>query len=322
MSLLVSLLILAVIGYSAFTGSRRGIVLIGLELISFFMATALALAVYRPTGTLIKSLAGVTVSLGNIAAFVTLWAISEVICAVVIRFWLLPHLKRQIRLSPATRVGGSMLNELKAAAIITLVLSVFSNLPLSASAKQPVLSSLVVRGLLAASGGLPDRLAGGISHEIADSLSFFTVTADPESEQRIELGFKTANVTVDPKDEAAMLILLNHERTTRGLNPLTLDTKARAVARAYSTDMFARGYFSHLSLEGKSPFDRMKAAGLKYDSAGENLALAPTLQQAHDGLMKSPGHRANILSPRYRHAGIGIIDGGPHGLMVTQDFTD
>jgi uncharacterized protein YkwD len=86
--------------------------------------------------------------------------------------------------------------------------------------------------------------------------------------------------------------------------------------------MFARGYFSHISPEGKSPFDRMKAGGVSFGSAGENLALAPTLELAHQGLMNSPGHRANILSPKYKTVGIGIINGGPYGLMVTQDFSD
>jgi len=119
-----------------------------------------------------------------------------------------------------------------------------------------------------------------------------------------------------------VLVLLNHERTTRGLPALTFNDTARTVARAHSTDMFARGYFSHINPEGKNPFDRMRAGGVKFGSAGENLALAPTLALAHTGLMNSPGHRANILSPNYTTVGIGIVDGGPYGLMVTQDFTD
>ena len=68
--------------------------------------------------------------------------------------------------------------------------------------------------------------------------------------------------------------------------------------------------------------ERGDVIGGRKNAAGENLALAPTLQLAHDGLMKSPGHRANILSTNYRTVGIGIVDGGPYGLMVTQDFTD
>ena len=50
------------------------------------------------------------------------------------------------------------------------------------------------------------------------------------------------------------------------------------------------------------------------------LALARTLDMAHTGLMNSPGHRANILNPAFGRVGIGILDGGRHGLMVTQTF--
>ncbi len=69
------------------------------------------------------------------------------------------------------------------------------------------------------------------------------------------------------------------------------------MARAHADDMFRRGYFSHDTPEGVDPFQRMKQAGIVFGLAGENLALAPTLDIAHNGLMNSPGHRANILKP-------------------------
>jgi uncharacterized protein YkwD len=86
--------------------------------------------------------------------------------------------------------------------------------------------------------------------------------------------------------------------------------------------MFKRGYFAHVTPEGVDPFQRMDAAGIHYVTAGENLALAPTLDIAHDGLMNSPGHRANILNPAYRKVGIGVLDGGVYGEMFVQEFTD
>jgi uncharacterized protein YkwD len=66
----------------------------------------------------------------------------------------------------------------------------------------------------------------------------------------------------------------------------------------------------------------MREAHVRYLTAGENLALAPTLQVAHSGLMNSPGHRANILHPQFGRLGIGILDGGIRGLMVSQEFRD
>lgn len=62
------------------------------------------------------------------------------------------------------------------------------------------------------------------------------------------------------------------------------------------------------------------AANIRFVVAGENLALAQNLLLAHDGLMNSPGHRANILREAFGRVGIGILDGGIYGLMVTQKF--
>jgi uncharacterized protein YkwD len=98
------------------------------------------------------------------------------------------------------------------------------------------------------------------------------------------------------------------------------DPDLTEVARQHSTDMFRRGYFAHVTPENGTPFDRIREAKIRFLTAGENLALAPSMQIAHTGLMKSPGHRANILRPEFGRVGIGIMDGGIHGLMVTQNF--
>jgi uncharacterized protein YkwD len=84
--------------------------------------------------------------------------------------------------------------------------------------------------------------------------------------------------------------------------------------------MFARGYFAHDTPEGRDPFERMREAKIRFETAGENLALAPTVQVAHRGLMNSPGHRANILNAQFGRVGIGIMDGGIRGLMISQEF--
>jgi uncharacterized protein YkwD len=123
-----------------------------------------------------------------------------------------------------------------------------------------------------------------------------------------------------PDLEAQMLEMVNEERRAAGLKPVVPDPELTEVARAHSADMFARGYFAHVTPEGQSPFDRMTHAGVTFRTAGENLALAPTLKIAHTGLMNSPGHRANILRPEFGRLGIGIVDGGYRGIMVSQEF--
>ncbi|HKG05777.1 MAG TPA: CvpA family protein [Pedobacter sp.] len=144
--------------------------------------------------------------------------------------------------------------------------------------------------------------------------------ASLSKEQSVKLPFTVKSVVPRPDLESRMLELVNLERKTRGLKPLKADPELAAAARKHSVDMFARGYFSHLTPEGKTPFERIREEQVLFFTAGENLAFAQTLAVAHQGLMKSPGHRANILRPLFGRLGIGVLDGGVYGLMITQNF--
>lgn len=120
--------------------------------------------------------------------------------------------------------------------------------------------------------------------------------------------------------EQQMLNLVNQERAKAGLKPLQADLQLTKLARLKSQDMINRSYFSHNSPTYGSPFDMMKANGVTYRTAGENIAGNQSVQAAHTALMNSAGHRANILNAQYTHIGIGIVEGGPYGMMFTQMF--
>ena len=92
----------------------------------------------------------------------------------------------------------------------------------------------------------------------------------------------------------------------RAAPALKRDTKLDTTAQAHSVDMATRNYFSHTSLDGKSPFDRMRAAGYNFSAAAENIAAgnaaaADTVKQ----WLNSPGHCANLMSATYVDTGIG-----------------
>ena len=118
--------------------------------------------------------------------------------------------------------------------------------------------------------------------------------------------------------------LINDERATEGVDPLVMDADLRAVARAHSEDMVERDFFAHNNPDGESPFDRIRAAGLDYSAAAENIAwnsFSDPVATAVDGWMDSPGHRTNILNPVYTHTGMGVADNGEGGFYFTQVFT-
>lgn len=220
----------------------------------------------------------------------------------------------------ANSVLGIVPGVASAFVLLTFLLTVIISFPFSPVLKRAVSDSQFGIALLANAQGIEKKLHGVFGDAILDTLNFLTI--DPSSEQTVQLTFTTEKISVDYKAEQDMLKMVNQEREKQGLHPLVFDEDLAEVARAYSKDMFARGYFSHYTPEGLSPFDRMAKMDIKYQYAGENLALAPNTVLAMQGLMQSQGHRANILSPQFKRVGIGVIDGGIYGEMFAQEFKD
>ena len=118
--------------------------------------------------------------------------------------------------------------------------------------------------------------------------------------------------------ETEVVGLTNAERAKYGLAPLKIYDPLMKVARAKSQDMATNKYFSHTSPTYGSPFDQIKAAGISYSAAGENIAQGQrTAQEVVQAWMNSEGHRANILNGSFTHIGVGYIKNGNYW---TQQF--
>ena len=120
-------------------------------------------------------------------------------------------------------------------------------------------------------------------------------------------------------EEARMLELVNQERAKAGVPALQAPQKLTEVARLKSADMVKLNYFAHHSPTYGSPFDMMRSFGISYTMAGENLAMAASVDRAHTALMNSSRHRANILNANYTHIGIGLVQGS-RNQYYTQMF--
>lgn len=122
------------------------------------------------------------------------------------------------------------------------------------------------------------------------------------------------------QDEQKLLELINQERVKVGIAPLKFDYRLTLTARLKSLDLIKNNYFGHISPVYGAPWAMMGAVGVKYLAAGENIAGTWATERAHNNFMNSAGHRANILNPKYTHYGVGIIKGGPYGMMFTEHF--
>ncbi|TCT12936.1 putative YkwD family protein [Natranaerovirga pectinivora] len=114
--------------------------------------------------------------------------------------------------------------------------------------------------------------------------------------------------------------LVNAERRKNGLTEYKIDLEVSRVARIKAQDMADNKYFSHTSPVYGSPFDMLKSFGINYRTAGENIAGNNTVQRAHNALMNSTGHRANILSTNYDSIGVGIVPDPRYGYVFVQLF--
>lgn len=121
--------------------------------------------------------------------------------------------------------------------------------------------------------------------------------------------------------EDEVIRLVNIERSKNGLAPLSKNWELSRVARYKSQDMINKNYFSHTSPTYGSPFDMMKNFGIKYSTAGENIAYGQkTAQEVMNAWMNSSGHRKNILSPNYTQIGVGLATNSSGVRYWTQMF--
>lgn len=121
--------------------------------------------------------------------------------------------------------------------------------------------------------------------------------------------------------EDEVIRLVNVERSKAGLQLLKTNWQLCRVARYKSADMAQKGYFDHNSPTYGSPFKMMESFGLKFSSAGENIAYGQrTPAEVMNGWMNSPGHRNNIMSRTYTDIGVGLAKNSSGVCYWTQQF--
>lgn len=123
------------------------------------------------------------------------------------------------------------------------------------------------------------------------------------------------------KDSAdAMLRMINAAREAEGRRPLTRDPALDAVALKHSEEMKKARLVGH-DVGGGDPRARLEAAGINSAVAGENVASASSLENAHRALWASPSHRGNLLLERFTRVGVAVVQGTDGSFWVTEMFS-
>lgn len=320
----IDVLILLIFGFYILEGYAVGFVASAIDFISFFLSFVLAFKYYSLLASVLTKSFSLSVGFSNALAFLLTAFISEFALSFIFKKAVRAFLPKSLFSNPKfTKINnflGAVPGFFSSVIIVTFFLTLLVSLPLSPSLKNYIFNSKIGNFLVSNAQGFEKRLNTVFGGAVSDTLNFLTV--EPKSNESLSLHFTTNNFSVDSKAEQEMFQMVNKERSSRGIATLTFNNALAEVGRAHCEDMFRRGYFSHYTPEGLSPFDRMDKAGISYSFAGENLALAPNVTTAMQGLMNSPGHKANILSTDFGKVGIGVIDGGVYGEMFCQEFTD
>ena len=311
----ISLIIVVIL--SVFTGWRKGFIRGTLDLATWVGSVLAGFFFYRSVAALIEEyFESFGVWTFPVAFLITI-VLARLVLGLITRS-LLSVTPEEAHRNSANQALGIIPGAVNGIINATIVAALLLALPVSEQISETSRESRIAKKLAYQVEWLDARLSPIFDEAIRKSVNNLTV--EPESGESVKLRFTVTNPTVRAALESKMLDMVNAERAKAGLRPVTSDPEMAEVARAHSRDMFARGYFSHVTPDGKTLGDRVTAAGVRFTTAGENLALGPTLEICHEGLMNSPGHRANILHASFSRLGIGVLDGGKYGLMITQNF--
>lgn len=302
--------------------SSRGFIESIFELFGFLGSIVISFTTYSFFGSILMHNFDLPRGIAQVVGFFIAWFLSESLIYIITLFLLSKFFTklREFSLNKSLRFIPSTVH---ACVIYLFFISLIFSLPVKGTIKAMILQSRTGPVFVNASQSLEKHIKSVFGGAISESLNFLTIK--PKSTETVDLGFRVSmnKMYEDSESEVTMLRLLNKERSDRGLRILESDEDLRKVARIYARQMFQYGFFSHTSkVDNSTALERASSEGIIFQIIGENLAFAPDVYLAHQGLMNSEGHRANILSTEYAKVGIGVIDAGIYGRMFVQVFTD
>jgi uncharacterized protein YkwD len=122
--------------------------------------------------------------------------------------------------------------------------------------------------------------------------------------------------------EARLLQLINQERATKRLAPLTLNPQLNAAALAHSADMACNNFLDHTGSDKSTYSKRIRSQGYSSLVDSENIYAGGDAQVAFDWWKSSPIHYDNMMSNQVTQIGIAyaFFDGSKYGDYYTLDF--
>lgn len=315
-----NLVLLAILAAFALGGLRRGLVLCLFDALTLVLALAVAESQSTAAGAFLARQVSLPAALAPPLGFLAILVAGEILRllgATLLQCVLAPLFGAVPVLRYVNHLGGVGAGLLRGVVVLAIGLTLLQKVGPASGLAAAVGRTAVGQALVAVSdlGVAPPDVLPSVG--IPVPAPGFLAAAPPAAALP-----PVADATIDPADEATLLEMTNLARSQAGLPSLASDGRLLTLARQHSLDMYRQGYFAHDAPLLGAPADRLRAAGVRFNQVGENIAHAPTVAEAFQGLIASPDHRANILGADFQRIGVGVARSPVWGVVVTQDFTN
>ncbi len=274
-------------------------------------------------GVVVESWSGIDPGAARIVGAVLVFGIVQVLGMMVVYRSIAPRGPLQI----LDRLAGALFSGLwylLMCLLLVLIVSAASNL--SPVAERILADSRVARLVTAEESPVLTSVSRLLGDRILESMINLNRLIGHsrvvlEDDDRLDLPeVESSAILESPESSKELFEKLNMARFEERVPVLSWSDALAGVANGHAREMYESGYFAHVSTTTGSVASRLESVGIPFVLVGENLALTPTVESAHEGLLESPSHRATMLDPRFRRVGVAALE-GPLGLMVVQVFS-
>ena len=320
LSMVLDLTLVGLVGVGAVDGVRRGGIRTNIAFVVLVASLRVAVSAREEAESFLHERIYMSETTANAFGFVLIFVASQWILSIVgdrVAWWFRAPRTISFTWWVVDRITGVVPGAATAATIGWIVVTTLRSLD-----SPPGFLAIATRARVPE---VLDRRIAAILPSFSEYLARSTATRSTSVQLMIEPGPsvtppRDSRPIPDPGTELDILDHVNRARAEAGLAPLERNDTLDSVARMHSDEMLRLGYFDHRAPDETNPVDRLRAVGFLVPRSGENIAFGPSARAAHDGLMASPSHRANILNPGFARVGIGASRGAG-GLMITQAFS-
>ena len=315
-NMFIDVVIIILVILSCYIGYRRGFIVGLYDLLGIIVSLLIGVIYFKVAGRWLSHTINLPITIASTGGFIILILLINTLWNIFASYFnrLYPYSVRNSRYNKLLGIPIGIIY------ILTFI-GIFGWLVLRYPVYPKLIQSSRLLTLISKPFNLPFKEIGNNLDQTIKSVAEVYLSS-PEIEEFKKIDISYAELKEDEQSELKMLALINEERERVGLDKLKLQDNLQQLARKYAKEMWQKQFFSHSNPEGLTIYDRLKKNNIKYIMAGENLALAPTVNLAHKGFMDSPPHKKNIMDPNFQHAGIGAISNGKNSIMFVQLFSN